>query len=168
MHGALKPPLGQVLFLDKVEDYSDRRLPNNRCAYSSLYDAETHHLIPLSVKTNLFCCGGSLAQTMADCKTFVAAGNLTGLVPSSSATTIPLTRFWTEMASVKVKTYPWTSWSIPCRTRCTLSSTWCRMVRCSLSPTHPRNSSMWPPTKQSGKWRRFQKCTGSIPTRVQV
>jgi hypothetical protein len=59
MHAALLPPTGQVLFLDKVENYSELRLANNRSAYSSLYDPVTHVLTPLTVATNPFCCGGS-------------------------------------------------------------------------------------------------------------
>ena len=59
MHTALLPPTGQVLFLDKVENYSELKLPNNHSAYSSIYDPITHALTPLSVATNPFCCGGS-------------------------------------------------------------------------------------------------------------
>jgi hypothetical protein len=73
MHAAVLPPLGQVVFLDKVEDYSELRLPNNRWAYSSLYDPETHHLTPLSVTTNPFCCGGSF---LPDGRLMTVGGNI--------------------------------------------------------------------------------------------
>lgn len=59
MHAAVLPPDGKVIFLDKVEDYSELQLPNNRYAYSSLYDPSTHKLTPLPVSTNPFCCGGT-------------------------------------------------------------------------------------------------------------
>ena len=59
MHAAVLPPLGKVLFLDKVENYSELWLSDNRPAYSSIYDPDTHGLTPLSVSTNPFCCGGS-------------------------------------------------------------------------------------------------------------
>ncbi|OAG39256.1 hypothetical protein AYO21_06460 [Fonsecaea monophora] len=72
MHAAVLPPSGKVLFLDKVEDYSELRLPNNRWAYSALYDPETHHLSPLSVATNPFCCGGSF---LSDGRLVTVGGN---------------------------------------------------------------------------------------------
>ena len=72
MHAALIPPSGQVLFLDKVEDSSELRLPNNRWAYSSLFDPETHALTPLSVVTNPFCCGGSF---LGDGRLVTVGGN---------------------------------------------------------------------------------------------
>lgn len=59
MHAAVLPPLGKVMFIDKVENYSELRLPNDRWAYSSLYDPETHQVTPLAVATNAFCCGGA-------------------------------------------------------------------------------------------------------------
>ncbi|KIW16351.1 hypothetical protein PV08_06402 [Exophiala spinifera] len=59
MHAAVLPPHGKVVFLDKVENYTELLLPNNRYAYSSLYDPISHELYPLSVATNPFCCGGT-------------------------------------------------------------------------------------------------------------
>jgi hypothetical protein len=72
MHAALIPPSGQVVFLDKVEDYSELRLPNDRWAYSSLYFPETGQLTPLAVATNPFCCGGSF---LADGRLVTVGGN---------------------------------------------------------------------------------------------
>ncbi|KAI1610665.1 glyoxal oxidase N-terminus-domain-containing protein [Exophiala viscosa] len=72
MHAAVLPPTGKVVFLDKVEDYSELRLPNQRWAYSSIYDPETHELIPLLVATNPFCCGGSF---LPDGRLLAVGGN---------------------------------------------------------------------------------------------
>lgn len=72
MHAAVLPPTGQVVFLDKVEDYSELRLPNDHWAYSSMYDPDTQQLTPLSVATNPFCCGGSF---LADGRLLTAGGN---------------------------------------------------------------------------------------------
>ncbi|KIW73986.1 hypothetical protein PV04_02059 [Phialophora macrospora] len=72
MHAAVIPPSGQVLFLDKVENYTELRLPNNRYAYSSIYDPETYTLAPLPVATNPFCCGGSF---LADGRLVTVGGN---------------------------------------------------------------------------------------------
>lgn len=69
MHAAVLPPSGKLVFLDKVENYSELVLPNGRFAYSSLYDPDTHQATPLSVATNPFCCGG----------TFLADGRLVAL-----------------------------------------------------------------------------------------
>lgn len=66
MHAALVPN-GKVVFLDKVEDYTEVRLPNGRFAYSSEYDASGNVApVPLSYTTNAFCSGG----------TFLANGDL--------------------------------------------------------------------------------------------
>ncbi|KAK6382920.1 hypothetical protein LTS17_003590 [Exophiala oligosperma] len=59
MHAAVLPPDGKVVFLDKVENYTELLLPNKRYAYSSLYDPISHQSSPLSVTTNPFCCGGA-------------------------------------------------------------------------------------------------------------
>jgi hypothetical protein len=72
MHAAVIPPSGQVLFLDKVENYSELLLPNKRYAYSSIYDPETYSLTPLPVATNPFCCGGSF---LADGRLVTVGGN---------------------------------------------------------------------------------------------
>lgn len=51
---------GKVVFLDKVENYTQLRLPNGQSAYSGIYDPELHTTPkPLAYKTNAFCCGGS-------------------------------------------------------------------------------------------------------------
>jgi hypothetical protein len=57
MHAGLMPN-GRVIFLDKVENYTDLKLPNGQYAYSSEYDPTTQKLTPLSYKTNAFCSGG--------------------------------------------------------------------------------------------------------------
>jgi hypothetical protein len=57
MHAGLLPN-GKVVFLDKVENYTDLKLPNGQYAYSSEYDPVTQKLVPLSYKTNAFCSGG--------------------------------------------------------------------------------------------------------------
>ncbi|KAF2747458.1 carbohydrate-binding module family 18 [Sporormia fimetaria CBS 119925] len=57
MHAGLLPN-GKVVFLDKVEDYTELRLPNGQFAYSSEYDPVTEALVPLGYKTNAFCSGG--------------------------------------------------------------------------------------------------------------
>jgi hypothetical protein len=72
MHAALLPPSGKVIFIDKVENYSELRLPNDRWAYSSLYDPETHQASPLAVATNTFCCGGTF---LSDGRLITLGGN---------------------------------------------------------------------------------------------
>ena len=72
MHAAVLPPSGKVVFIDKVEDYSELRLPNNHWAYSSLYDPKTQELSPLAVATNVFCCGGTF---LADGRVLTVGGN---------------------------------------------------------------------------------------------
>jgi hypothetical protein len=57
MHAGLMQN-GRVIFLDKVENYTDLKLPNGQYAYSSEYDPVTQKLVPLSYKTNAFCSGG--------------------------------------------------------------------------------------------------------------
>jgi len=57
MHAALMPN-GRVIFLDKLENYTQLTLPNGRYAMSSEYDPVTNKVVPLSYKTNAFCCGG--------------------------------------------------------------------------------------------------------------
>jgi hypothetical protein len=72
MHAAVLPPSGKVMFVDKVESYSELRLPNGRWAYSSLYDPATREATPLSVATNTFCCGGTF---LADGRLVTLGGN---------------------------------------------------------------------------------------------
>lgn len=57
MHAGLMPN-GRVVFLDKVENYTEIKLPNGQYAYSSEYDPATQQLVPLAYKTNAFCSGG--------------------------------------------------------------------------------------------------------------
>lgn len=57
MHAGLMPN-GKVVFLDKVEDVTELRLPNGQYAYSSEWDPVTNTLTPLAYKTNAFCSGG--------------------------------------------------------------------------------------------------------------
>lgn len=57
MHAGLMQN-GKVVFLDKVENYTQLKLPNGQYAYSSEYDPETQELTPLAYKTNAFCSGG--------------------------------------------------------------------------------------------------------------
>ena len=58
MHAALLPN-GNVVFLDKVEDYTQVKLANGYYAYSSEYDPIANQVVPLSYKTNAFCAGGA-------------------------------------------------------------------------------------------------------------
>lgn len=57
MHAGLMPN-GKVVFLDKVEDYTQLTLPNGRFAYSAEYDPNTNVVAPLAYGTNPFCSGG--------------------------------------------------------------------------------------------------------------
>ncbi|KAF2034342.1 DUF1929-domain-containing protein [Setomelanomma holmii] len=57
MHAGLMPN-GKVVFLDKVENYTELKLANGQYAYSSEYDPTTQKLTPLAYKTNAFCSGG--------------------------------------------------------------------------------------------------------------
>lgn len=57
MHAGLMPN-GKVVFLDKVENYTELKLGNGQYAYSSEYDPKTQKLTPLAYKTNAFCSGG--------------------------------------------------------------------------------------------------------------
>ena len=51
MHAGLLPN-GRVVFLDKVEDYTEARLPNGRFAYSTEYDPNTGTIVPLAYDVN--------------------------------------------------------------------------------------------------------------------
>lgn len=68
MHAGLLPN-GRVVFLDKVEDYTELKLPNGHFAYSSEYDPNTNTVVPLAYNTNAFCAGG----------TFLANGDFVSL-----------------------------------------------------------------------------------------
>lgn len=41
---------GRVVFLDKVEDYSQIKLPNGQFAYSAEYDPATNKVVALTYK----------------------------------------------------------------------------------------------------------------------
>ncbi|EMC97752.1 carbohydrate-binding module family 18 protein [Baudoinia panamericana UAMH 10762] len=58
MHAAVLPN-GRVVFLDKIEDYTQVKLPNSQYAYSSEYDPVTNTYVPLAYESNAFCSGGS-------------------------------------------------------------------------------------------------------------
>jgi hypothetical protein len=57
MHMGLLPN-GRVVFLDKVENYTQLKLADGYYAYSSEYDPETNTAVPLQYETNSFCAGG--------------------------------------------------------------------------------------------------------------
>ncbi|KNG47370.1 carbohydrate-binding module family 18 protein [Stemphylium lycopersici] len=57
MHAGLMPN-GRVVFLDKVENYTELKLPNGQYAYSAEWDPATGNKVPLAYKTNAFCSGG--------------------------------------------------------------------------------------------------------------
>ena len=72
MHAAAMSD-GKVVFLDKVENYTELRLPNGQLAYSSLYDPELQMTPkPLAYDTNAFCCGGAF---LADGRLVTVGGN---------------------------------------------------------------------------------------------
>ena len=52
MHAALMQN-GRVIFLDKIENYTELTLPNGQYAYSAEYDPATNKVIPLSYKVLL-------------------------------------------------------------------------------------------------------------------
>jgi hypothetical protein len=71
MHAALLPN-GKVMFLDKVENYAQLKLPNGQFAYSSEYDPQENAAVPLAYKTNAFCAGGAF---LADGRMLSVGGN---------------------------------------------------------------------------------------------
>lgn len=71
MHAALMPD-GKVMFLDKVESYTELKLSNGQYAYSSIYDPSTKSIYPLSIITNAFCCGGAF---LSDGRLITVGGN---------------------------------------------------------------------------------------------
>ncbi|KAI9703354.1 MAG: hypothetical protein M1836_007921 [Candelina mexicana] len=71
MHAGLLPN-GRVVFLDKVENYTQVKLPNGQYAYSAEYDPATNTYVPLSYKTNAFCSGGAF---LADGRFVSLGGN---------------------------------------------------------------------------------------------
>lgn len=58
MHAALMQN-GRVMFLDKVEDYTQLNLSDGQYAYSAEYDPMTNEIVPLAYETNAFCSGGA-------------------------------------------------------------------------------------------------------------
>ena len=60
---------GRVVFLDKVENYTELKLSDGELAYSSEFDPVERTMAPLSYRTNAFCSGG----------TFLADGTLINL-----------------------------------------------------------------------------------------
>ncbi|KAH8896611.1 DUF1929-domain-containing protein [Thozetella sp. PMI_491] len=57
MHAGLMPN-GRVVFLDKVENYTQLHLTNGQLAYSSEYNPADNTVVALGYKTNAFCSGG--------------------------------------------------------------------------------------------------------------
>ena len=71
MHAGLMPN-GRVIFLDKVENYTQIKLPNGQYAYSAEYDPTTNTAVGLAYKTNAFCSGGAF---LADGRWVSLGGN---------------------------------------------------------------------------------------------
>lgn len=71
MHAALMPN-GRVMFLDKLENYTQLRTANGHYAMSSEYDPETNTVVPLTYVTNAFCSGGTF---LADGRVISVGGN---------------------------------------------------------------------------------------------
>lgn len=71
MHAGLMEN-GRVVFLDKVENYTQLKLRNGRYAYSSEYDPATNQAVPLAYNTNAFCSGGTF---LADGRFLSVGGN---------------------------------------------------------------------------------------------
>jgi len=72
MHAALMAN-GNVVFLDKVEAYTQLRLPNGHPACSSVYDPITQESRPLSYSTNAFCAAGAF---LPDGRLVALGGNI--------------------------------------------------------------------------------------------
>lgn len=58
MHAGLLPN-GRVVFLDKIENYTEVKLGDGYYAYSAEYDPATNQVVGLQYKTNAFCSGGA-------------------------------------------------------------------------------------------------------------
>lgn len=80
MHAALMPN-GRVMFLDKLENYTQLRTADGYYAMSSEYDPATNKVVPLAYSTNAFCSGGTF---LADGRVISVGGNapLTWLDPN--------------------------------------------------------------------------------------
>ncbi|OQN95738.1 hypothetical protein B0A48_18278 [Cryoendolithus antarcticus] len=92
MHAALMPN-GRVVFLDKVEDYTQLKLDNGQFAYSSEYDPVTNQVAGQAWSEP----GSQLdtarwyptLQTIPDGRIFVASGSLNGLDPTVKSNNNP-------------------------------------------------------------------------------
>ncbi|KAI4120707.1 MAG: hypothetical protein LQ338_006823, partial [Usnochroma carphineum] len=71
MHAGLMQN-GRVIFLDKVENYTQIKLSNGQYAYSAEYDPATNQVVGLPYKTNAFCSGGAF---LADGRFVSIGGN---------------------------------------------------------------------------------------------
>ena len=71
MHAALMPN-GKVMFLDKLENYTQLKTANGYYAMSSEYDPITNTVVPLTYLTNAFCSGGTF---LADGRVVSVGGN---------------------------------------------------------------------------------------------
>ena len=71
MHAALLQN-GNVVFLDKLENYTEAELPDGRHAYSTIYNPHNHELRSLAVASNAFCCAGAF---LADGTLMTMGGN---------------------------------------------------------------------------------------------
>lgn len=80
MHAALMQN-GRVMFLDKLENYTQLILPDGYYAMSSEYNPKDNTVVPLAYKTNAFCSGGTF---LADGRVVSLGGNapLTWLDPT--------------------------------------------------------------------------------------
>lgn len=66
MHAGLMPN-GHVIFLDKVENYTQIKMPNGQYAYSAEYDPGTNKFVGLSYKVvSPVCNQGSSLMNRAD------------------------------------------------------------------------------------------------------
>ena len=71
MHAGLMQN-GRVIFLDKVENYAQIKLPDGQYAYSAEYDPVANKVVPLQYKSNAFCSGGAF---LADGRWVSIGGN---------------------------------------------------------------------------------------------
>ena len=61
MHAALLPN-GNVVFIDKVENFTKLLLDSGQHAYASEWNPATKRVVPLSMETNPFCSGGTFLR----------------------------------------------------------------------------------------------------------
>ena len=64
MHAGLMPN-GRVIFLDKVENYTQIKLPNGQYAYSAEYDPETNKAVGIQYYVSVI--GLRLRNHVTDC-----------------------------------------------------------------------------------------------------